>query len=297
MNANEVTEIFGIPANRAKGVRWSRVAQRQWCPYLDRKCLKNRKSRPEVSIGTCIVQYGKDRKHLLICPFRLLERKQVFTDCFQLLTLHEPGNELHVVPELSVPGGSVDYVLASVRGGKVRDFVGVELQTLDSTGTVWPARQRFLSEKGVKVLAEDLASRKSFGMNWKMTAKTILVQLHHKIETFEHIGKHLTLVVQDYLLHYMRSQFSFAHLTSARIGDPMQIHAYQLKDDGNAYHLELIERLSTDTNGIAACLGLQASPKVDLELIVAQLEQKLSSNTLFSIAAAPPPPSRGISGE
>lgn len=41
-------------------------------------------------------------------------------------------------------------------------------------------------------------------MNWKMTAKTILVQLHHKIDTFESISKHLVLVVQDYLLDYMK---------------------------------------------------------------------------------------------
>jgi hypothetical protein len=34
-----------------------------------------------------------------------------------LLTQHEPGNELHIIPEISVPGGSVDYVLASVKSG------------------------------------------------------------------------------------------------------------------------------------------------------------------------------------
>jgi hypothetical protein len=37
-------------------------------------------------------------------------------------------------------------------------------------------------------------------MNWKMTAKTILVQMHHKVETFEHINKKMVLVIQDVLL-------------------------------------------------------------------------------------------------
>jgi hypothetical protein len=27
---------------------------------------------------------------------------------------------------------------------------------------------------------------KKSGMNWKVTAKTVLVQIHHKIQTFEH---------------------------------------------------------------------------------------------------------------
>ena len=79
---------------------------------------------------------------MMICPFRLLERNQSFVDCLHLLSAHEPGNVLHVVPEVSVPGGSVDYLLASVRNRRVVDFVGVELQTMDTTGTVWPARQR-----------------------------------------------------------------------------------------------------------------------------------------------------------
>ena len=83
--------------------------------------------------------YGRaSPQPVMICPFRLLERSQVFMDCVHLLTLHEPGNELRIVPEVAVPGGSIDYCLVSVRRGKPRDFVGIELQTMDSTGTVWP---------------------------------------------------------------------------------------------------------------------------------------------------------------
>lgn len=70
---------------------------------------------------------------MMICPHRLLERKQVFIDCLHLLS-HEPGIELHVVPEVSVPGGSVGYFLTAVDDGKIVDFLGVELQTMDTTG-------------------------------------------------------------------------------------------------------------------------------------------------------------------
>ena len=85
----------------------------------------------------------------MICPNRLLERKQIFLDCLHLLTLHEPGNELHVVQEVAIPGGSIDFFLVSTRNDKVVDFVAIELQTLDTTGTVWPLRQRFLFDKGL----------------------------------------------------------------------------------------------------------------------------------------------------
>jgi hypothetical protein len=186
------------------------------------------------------------------------------------------------VPEVSIPGGSVDYFLASVRDGKVKDFVGVELQTLDTTGTVWPARQEFL--KTVNVVKEDGPVWKTYGMNWKMTAKTILIQLHHKVQTFEAINKHLVLVIQDFLLEYLRKEFQFSHLTDARRGDPMHLHAYGMSVQKDlAYRLNLTSRLSTDSDGIATCLGLQAETKVELAKIVEQIESKISKDTLFRL--------------
>ena len=186
-----------------------------------------------------------------------------------------------------MPGGSVDYFLVSVADGSVKDFVGIELQTLDTTGTVWPARQRFLQKVGVEFVREEAAPyNKTYGMNWKMTAKTILIQLHHKIQTFEAINRHLTLVIQDVLLEYLRSQFQFSHMNNARRGDPMQIHPYHMvQSQDGTFSLNLGSRLSTDSKGIAACLGLQAEASVDLERIVQQLETKISRQTLFTLGS------------
>lgn len=281
---NRVLELFGTFTRSGSASDWKAIVKKSLCPYLDRKCLKVRKSEPDISIGTCTVAYGADEKNVIICPHRLLERHQIFTDCIHLLSLHEPGNELHVVGEQSVPGGSVDYFLVSAKKRKVMDFVGIELQTLDTTGTVWPERQRFLKPHSLRVKKQDTESKKKFGMNWKMTAKTILVQLHHKIETFEEINKHLVLVAQDHLFEYMLREFSFDHLNKpARLGDPMHFHTYRLVESKVDIRLELAGRCSTDAAGIATCLGLQASPKVELEEILARLESQLSDDTLLSI--------------
>lgn len=281
---SEVVELFGHPTANQTGVDWKNVVQTQGCPYLNRKCLKVRKSQPDISIGTCSVLYGRGKRPIIICPYRLLERRQIFTDCLHLLSLHEPGNELHIVPEVIIPGGSVDYFLVSTRAAKVRDFVDIELQTLDTTGTVWPARQKYLSLIGVNVVSEEQAVYKTYGMNWKMTAKTILIQLHHKVQTFEALHKHLVLVIQDFLLEYLQREFRFSHLNPALQGNPMHLHAYQMvqQTDG-AYRINLATRLSTDSEGIATCLGLQADANVELERIVAQLESKISQNTLFTL--------------
>lgn len=280
---SKVAELFGLSTSGQHD--WKQVVRARWCPFLDRLCLKNRKSNPEVLIGSCTVNYGKENRAIIICPHRLLERRQIFTDCMHLLTLHEPGNEFHIIPEVSIPGGSVDYFLSSVRNRRIKDFVGIELQTLDTTGTVWPERQRFLSEVGLPVPKEDLECEDTFGMNWKMTAKTILVQLHHKVETFESINKHLVLVVQSPLVDYMKGNFNFGHIGEARLGDSMHIHGYNLNLNGeNNWKLDLATRLSTDAAGVSTSLGLQADAKIELETIIALLEEKLSDTTLFDLA-------------
>jgi hypothetical protein len=121
-----------------------------------------------------------------------------------------------------------------------------------------------------------------------MTAKTALVQMHHKSQTFEHLSKKLVLVLQDHLLAYMRKEFTFDHLVPARLGDPMHFHAYSLCEEDAGLKLELEGQYSTDAAGIAKCLGLQSEAKVELEAIIALIEAKLSDKTLMSIETPPP---------
>jgi hypothetical protein len=280
---SKVMELFGHSASKPD-VDWKTIITEQQCIYTNKKCYKIRKSAPDTAIGSCSVLYGRDPDPIIICPNRLIDRRQIFTDCFHLLTNHEPGNELHIVSEISIPGGSVDYFLVSAKSGKVKDFVGIELQTLDTTGTVWPERQRLLKELGVYRRDEGEFSDKSFGMNWKMTAKTILVQMHHKIDTFEHVNKKLVLVVQDKLLNYMSREFNFDHLHNpASLGDSMHFHAYRMELQADkSYKLAMQSRLSTDVEGIGLCLGLQAEARVDLDQIIRALQAKISTMTLLA---------------
>ncbi|MCL2364191.1 MAG: hypothetical protein FWC71_05960 [Defluviitaleaceae bacterium] len=277
---SKVKELFGQYTKR-DDVDWGTVLCEQCCPYTEKKCFKVRKSNPGISIDVCTVNYSKYNE-VMICPHRLLERRQIFTDCVHLLTLHEPGNELHLIPEVSVPGGSVDYFLMSVRNEKVVDFVGIELQTLDTTGSLWSERTSLIRDEGLPVNDEDLQN-KTFGMNWKMSVKTILIQIHHKINTFEHLGKHLVLVVQECFRDYMAREFNFSHINQAKQGDSFHIHSYRLDEvNNNALRLLFNNRTSTDSNGIALCLGLQAEAKVELETLIKHLEAKISIKTLFN---------------
>lgn len=276
---SKIVELFGIPCTGAINI--SSALKKQVCPYTCKKCIKTRKSRPDIAIGTCTVRYQDD--DIIICPHRLLERNKVFVDCIHLLTLHEPGNDLYVVPEVSIPGGNVDYVLVSAKKGKVKDFVGIEFQTMDTTGTVWPERQRFLRENGYKVLKKDIKSDRPFGMNWKMTAKTILVQMHHKATTFENLYKHLVLVIQTPFFKYMCKEFSFDHVEGVRVGDTIHIHSYDFRKSDSSAVIGMETRVSTDALGIAKCLGLQAEARMELDDVCRLLESKLKEEYRLSV--------------
>jgi hypothetical protein len=97
------------------------------------------------------------------------------------------------------------------------------------------------------------------------------------------------LVAQDHLIAYMKKEFSFDHLKAARLGDPMHFHSYSLEEnEGQELRLQVGERLSTDGEGIAKCLGLQGEANVELGDILNQLDAKISAQTPMSMEQPPP---------
>lgn len=122
-------------------------------------------------------------------------------------------------------------------------------------------------------------------MNWKHTAKTTLVQLHHKVETFEHIDRKLVLVLQDLLMEYMRREFDFQHLTSpAALDDAMHFHPYVMTRNGNGgYRLSRGSRFSTDATGIERCLDLRADTRIELPEISSELRMRIGPSTRLDL--------------
>ncbi|MCI0699306.1 hypothetical protein L0337_45800 [candidate division KSB1 bacterium] len=56
---SKIIELYGISTRHTDKPDWKTIAKIQSCPYLDRKCLKARKSNPNQTIGTCSVSYGR----------------------------------------------------------------------------------------------------------------------------------------------------------------------------------------------------------------------------------------------
>lgn len=260
---------------------WGEILDRQHCNYSNKKCFKTRKSQPDVSIGTCTVGYGGEP--IIICPNRFLQNNQIFLDCLHIFTNHQPGNQLHITSEIEVPGGNIDYFLVSVRRNQVQDYVAIEIQALDTTGTIWPSRQQFIRDD-IGLPVESVSESKTYGMNWKMTAKTILMQLHHKVATLELFGKKLVLVIQDRFYSYMTQVFDTSVLREANNADPVQIHTYNVQQENDGtFTLELRSRYSTTTVGIETMLGMRKDVEVSEEKLIAKIQSKLSQETLLRI--------------
>lgn len=89
--------------------------------------------------------------------------------------------------------------------------------------------------------------------------------------------------MQDHLLGYMAEEFNFSCIGPASVGDFMHSHAYSLHKAADHYYLQLDTGKSTDSAGIAACLGQKADPKVELAAIIKPLESSLSDDSLLTV--------------
>jgi Restriction endonuclease NotI len=239
------------------------------CPFREARCVKQRKSDSSKTIGTCIV--GAEGKPQLICPVRMRETDQVFTDVTYLLDGEIA--EVMVIPEIKLGTlGNVDFLVVGLdRRGGVVDFLGLELQTNDTTGSgpLYDARNDFFAGR--------LKPSYKYGLNWKMSAKLVLKQTLDKSAVFMSWQKRYVWAMQDTLLDRMRG---YADLSGFAQANPAShgvfFHAYEVIPGGHRYKLRLKERVGTDLEGVAQA---NAAPLTIKDEILDRLQLLLHEQT------------------
>ena len=111
---NYPIEFYGKLVTQETKGDFAQIMAAQQCPFLGRRCIKQRKSDASQTIGACTV--GFQGNPLIICPHRFIAGNQIFLDCLALLGPTESGLDYFAVPEISMPGGTVDYFLVATRG-------------------------------------------------------------------------------------------------------------------------------------------------------------------------------------
>lgn len=190
----DLIEVFGYaPDDLTEECRslWRLAA----CPFINKPCSKANHD-GSVTYGTCSVSsaYGD----CIICPNRLYEKnyavlrqiaQEAFTEVPRFLMYDQfiplRGEIGSCVVALGQNSGrevklgthlSMDWVLAKVESGKLLEYVGVEVQSIDITGNYRDAWHAY-KNAGPDTLSVPSSSH---GMNWANVHKRLIPQIIRK---------------------------------------------------------------------------------------------------------------------
>lgn len=195
--AGVIWEFFGYRADD-KSEPSVQAAKAEICPIINEKCEKT--FNDGIISGVCTIR-PMTSGPVICCPIRLYAddykilrdvSEKAFGHGFDLIPGREAiahaidtktpcvavfgqrwGGELRL-PQKSGRGGYfVDWVLAKIDAqGELEEFVAIEVQTIDTTGTY---RNGFESLKSDRSIVKTTA-----GLNWENVSKRILPQLIYK---------------------------------------------------------------------------------------------------------------------
>ncbi len=188
-NSRSLIEVFGHAPNDITS-----KARKFWglnaCPFIGRSCTKFDHTNT-ICYGTCSVSNaGQD---VIICPNRLYADnyetiRHVSEDVFGKLPfmlfdeyLKEENNSPNCIVALGQNSGrevklskmSMDWVLAHIKNGKLIEYVGIEVQSIDITGNY---RDAWYAARDKRPVIPPSAH----GLNWANVHKRLMPQIIRK---------------------------------------------------------------------------------------------------------------------
>lgn len=193
---NAIGEILG-----RRAIKGQKPSPDFICPFLDSRCVKRSTQRRGEAYPICSLWRGapadpttrrQDAKANLIavCPKRFYAIdffRDVVTHCWP----GPPPDQTVITREIKMEGfGNVDFVIAEVKDEKIGQFLSVELQTVDITGSAFPAYEAICD-------GYDMPVRSGHGFNWKNVYKRYITQLIHKGFLHQHWRSKIIAVIPD----------------------------------------------------------------------------------------------------
>ena len=181
------------------------------CPFINKTCIKRSTADKKNPYPVCSLR-KTNGDVVAVCPKRFYER-----DFLQDVIEHawvgpKPANPI-ITSEVKMEGfGNVDFVISDVADdGSINQFMSVELQAIDITGSAPPAYDALL-------VGELLPKRPTYNFNWKNVAKRYMNQLISKGYYHHHWGTKIVASIQDEVYDYFRKDADF--MTKTDIADP-----------------------------------------------------------------------------
>lgn len=246
MHKKDICEIFGYAANdlteQARSL-WALEA----CPFIKQKCVKHNHDQ-SIIYGTCSVTSSCG--DVIICPCRLyaakyasirkvaeesfgkdipfyffdqyIEKRLEKDKCIVCLGQNS-GKEVKVGRSLSM-----DWILALIENGRLIEYVGIEVQSIDITGNyrdAWHAYKN-LSKKQPKKMPSS-----GHGLNWANVHKRLIPQLIRKGLVYsrsEYVKKGLFFIVPDIVYQKFEEIIGEMPLIKYPKNDSITVHTYSL---------------------------------------------------------------------
>ena len=229
------------------------------CPFINGQCVKP----GHILDGpypVCSIRQRTNPRLITVCPKRFLEN-DLMADVVAHCWPGKPPKNPRFAHEIRMaPFGQVDMVVAdyNAQAHSIREFVSVELQAVDITGSVEPAYSALLnSEPEV---------RAKYGLNWANVRKRYIDQLVAKCFYHHQWNTRVVAVMQSPLYDYFRTHMQFDEIAP---GSGTVDVAFLLYDyvEGDVHHSLVFDRVvGTSHNSLMlSTLYQKTPPKADFE--------------------------------
>lgn len=294
-NKRDIVEIFGHASNDL-----SKKARTFWksgmCPFINKPCAKHNHDQT-VIYGTCSVTspYG----HIIICPNRLYANRYesirtaaidafgnyteffLFEDFLKVRTKikncivalgQNSGREVQIAKSLSM-----DWVLAKISNFELEEYIGVEVQSIDTTGNYRKAWTSYEKIKKDTPLSDIPPSE--HGLNWANVHKRLIPQLIRKGIVYSRsdlVKKGLYFILPEIVYRKFEDIVGndIPTIEEAQ-GNTLTVHTYALgehENEGTIRELKLVRkvRFSLEEFSKRFISGPNLPPGEDLDTIVRQ---------------------------
>jgi len=235
------------------------------CPFQGNKeCMKITKTPPVEIIGCCTAGLPNPNRRgsfdaVITCPKRFLQNDTIFKDIsshiFNRMPYASHISEVKVFSELGTPAPHnrlIDLTMVPFnKAGEVLDYLVIELQATatGSTGPIVPARNEFFGFSKTP-----FRQSYDFGTNIKMSCKTILEQILHKVPLFTNWKRKTLLIVQDTFLIHLKECYNFSAFTNFDLNHDFFIFSYSLDKQSYGFKIALKSKLSGLANDVERCI-------------------------------------------
>lgn len=237
------------------------------CPFIKSRCPKRSTQLPTEPYPICTLWRRSEQEPdpakdlIFVCPKRFYAvdfLTEVIDHCWPGA---KPANP-HVAPEVKMAGfGNVDFVIADVKdNGDIGQFLSVELQAIDITGSAFKAYQALRA-------GEDLAKRPTYGFNWDNVYKRYVTQLIRKGYFHHHWKSKIVAVIPEQVYQYITDRADFMRSTDVKNPNVNVIFmTYRLETDPSRpgeYHPKLVTVEGTSHSNLQSAMMYKDAPQRD----------------------------------